>query len=138
MTWKAAPRSARTAGRRRLLVLGIPILVVAALATALVRRPGKAPTPAGATRPIRVEVLNGCGVPGVAERVASRLREGRFLVERTGNAAEFGHTEDLVVARTGDRTASEEVASFLSIDTRLVQRNETADVDVTVIVGRPH
>jgi hypothetical protein len=76
-------------------------------------------------------------VPGVAERVASKLRAGRFLVERTGNAPEFGHAEDLVIARTADREAMEEVARYLSCPSRIVQRNGSADVDVTVIVGRP-
>jgi hypothetical protein len=124
------------AAKRWGLILGL--VALAAIAGArLVARPKAPEAPAVASRPIRVEVLNGCGVPGAAERVATVLREGRFLVERIGNAPEFGHTENLVIARTADREAMEEVARRLDCPNRLVQRNEAADVDVTVIVGRP-
>jgi hypothetical protein len=110
----------------------------AAAAAGLLARPEAPRAPVIASRPIRVEVLNGCGVPGAAERIATTLRAGRFIVERTGNAPEFGHPEDLVIARSEDREAMEEVARRIDCPNRLIQRNETADVDVTVIVGRPH
>ena len=126
---------------RSVLRWGIVLVGLAGAAIAGARflaRPAAPEAPVSASRTIRVEVLNGCGVPGAAERVATDLRAGHFIVERTGNAPEFGHTENLVIARTADREAMEEVARRLDCPNRLIQRNETADVDVTVIVGRPH
>lgn len=128
---------ARGGGVKRWSLVALVVALAAIAGARLLARPEAPASPVVASRPIKVEVLNGCGVPGAAERVATLLREGHFIVERTGNAPEFGHTENLVIARTTDREAMEEVARRLDCPNRLVQRNEAADVDVTVIVGRP-
>lgn len=124
-------------GRARLFrpALGLLLALSGCRSPAASRREAAPPVPEGGQ--VRVEVLNGCGVPGAADAVASRLRAANILVERTGSARELGYTRDLVIARTADPGPAALVAGCLENPLRLIQRNETADVDVTVIVGRP-
>ncbi len=52
---------------------------------------------------ITIEVLNGCGIPGMAGRYTNFLREKGFDVIYYGNADEMNHLETFVIA--GDTTA---------------------------------
>jgi hypothetical protein len=85
--------------------------------------------------PVVVEVLNGCGRPGVAERVASHLRDRGFDVMYVGNAEDFDFSETLVVDRTGDRDKAGAVAASLGHTPVVNQVTSAFFVDVTVILG---
>jgi hypothetical protein len=99
------------------------------------------PSDAAATPPqrsIRLQVLNGCGVKGLAKIVSPALRAKGFDVRETRNAGSFRYTQSLVMDRTGRPELAQAVADSLGIDrsrvTTEIARN-LVDIDVTVIVG---
>ena len=85
---------------------------------------------------ITVEVLNGCGVSGIAGAVASMLESEGFNVVSVGNAANFEYEVTQVICRTDNLQAAKEVA--LLIPNAQLLREESADsnVLVTVIIGK--
>ena len=86
---------------------------------------------------LRVEVLNGCGSPGAADRVAMILRRNGLAVENTGNADHFHYRSDIVVARRVSRARAEPLGRILSGATVVEQRLPDHEYDITVIVGKP-
>jgi hypothetical protein len=86
--------------------------------------------------PVVVEVLNGCGVVGIAEKVGEFLVDRGFDVMFVGNADDFSHTETLIVDRSGDRTKALAVASTLPRSGVIYQVSSSFFVDVTVVIGR--
>lgn len=86
---------------------------------------------------LRVEVLNGCGSPGAADRVAMILRRNGLAVENTGNADHFHYRDDIVVARRVSRARAEPLGRILSGATVVEQRLPNHEYDITVIVGKP-
>jgi hypothetical protein len=96
--------------------------------------PGRHPGAGG--REIRVQVLNGCGVPGAGAGMASVLRQaGGLDVIEIGNADQFDFETSLVLDRTGDSAPARQVARALDGAPVLRQRVADAQSDVTVIVG---
>ena len=84
---------------------------------------------------IRVEVLNGAGVPGIAARATEHLRDRGFDVVYFGNESAFGRSTSLVVDRTARSGALDSVSRALRIDAKEVDRDSTRLVDVTVLLG---
>ena len=97
-------------------------------------------TPRHENRGVRVEVLNGCGEPGVMEAFVRRLRAEGFDVIKTGNARAFGYVESMVIDRAGKRENADEVARALRIGPVIQQvKDDPYRIeDVTVVVGRDH
>jgi hypothetical protein len=85
--------------------------------------------------PVAVEVLNGCGRAGIADKVASHLRDLGFDVMGVGNAEDFEYAETLVVDRTGGRDKARAVAEALGQAPVIYQTSITFFVDVTVVLG---
>ena len=92
------------------------------------------------SRGVRVEVLNGCGEPGVMDAFVRRLRTEGFDVIKTGNARAFGYPESMVIDRAGKRENADEVARALRIGpvVQQVKEDPYRIEDITVIVGRDH
>lgn len=90
---------------------------------------------------VRVEVLNGNGMDGVASHVANVLREKGFEVVAVGNADHFTYSETSVIARTGADSSAAEVAKALGREWHGGAQGHIAgpivatDADVTVILG---
>ena len=85
--------------------------------------------------PIVVEVLNGCGVGGIAREIGEVLIDQGCDVMFVGNADDFDHRETLVVDRSGDRSKAHTVASVLPGSGVIYQVSSAFFVDVTVVVG---
>jgi hypothetical protein len=85
--------------------------------------------------PAIVEVLNGCGRAGIAEKVASYLRDSGFDVMYVGNADDFRYGETIVVDRVGDRDKARAVADALGRVPVVYQNAGTFFVEVTVVLG---
>ena len=83
----------------------------------------------------RVQVLNGCGAAGAAEKVRDYLRNRKFDVKSTGNAANFNYPSTMVVSRTRDMSVARQVARALNTDRCVLMRNGDSTYDVTVIIG---
>jgi hypothetical protein len=86
---------------------------------------------------VKVEVLNGGGVAGMAGLATERLREARFDVVSFGNAGAFDPDRpSVVIDRVGRTDAARAVAEALGIDNVLSDPKPNLSVDVTVVVGR--
>lgn len=91
--------------------------------------------------PIRVQILNGCGVRGIGKRIATVVRSYGFDAREIGNAAHFGYENTLVLDRKGERTRALAVADSFGVsqDNIRTQLDERlVDIDVTLIVGRDY
>lgn len=86
---------------------------------------------------IQLEVLNGCGVPGLANNFTSTLRANGFDVVETGNFENFNMTKTVVIARTIDEENAQRVADALGINPEnvLVEASEDFYLDATVVIG---
>ena len=89
---------------------------------------------------IQVEVLNGCGVSGIADRFTDFLRENGVDVVYTGNYIQFDIDETIVIDRIGNRANSNFVAELLNVrqGNSITQINNDYFVDVTIIIGRDY
>lgn len=88
---------------------------------------------------VRVQVLNGNGVPGIGQEVAQRLSAADLRVLLSGNAARLNHrTTKIVVYDSGPeaRALAEQVRALLGVGEILVSVQRQGIVDVTIIVGR--
>ncbi|HHW56462.1 MAG TPA: LCP family protein [Clostridia bacterium] len=84
---------------------------------------------------IKVEVLNGAGIPGLATRYAELLKKQGFDVVKIGNVAGVNFSSSHVYARTEEEKAKK-VAETLSIPSVEKDISSDAKVDVTVILGK--
>jgi len=89
---------------------------------------------------IQVEVLNGCGVAGVADRFTDYLREHHIDVVNVSNYKSFNVTKSLVIDRIGNMANAEKVAEELGINKSNViqQLNKNYFLDVTLIIGKDY
>ncbi len=89
---------------------------------------------------IQVEVLNGCGVAGVADRFTDYLREHKFDVVNVGNYVSFNVDETLVIDRIGNIANARKVAAQLGVPkTNVIQQlNDNYFLDVSVIIGKDY
>lgn len=90
------------------------------------------------TQPIRVEVLNGCGVSQVAARLTRQARVLGLDVIHEGNATHFGYLHTLVIHRGGDPQQAQQVATLLGIPHQIEQQTPNAFrlADVSIVIGR--
>lgn len=86
-------------------------------------------------RRIRVEVLNGAGVPGAARTVAERLRSMGFDVVYAGNASSFDVETSLMFDRSGRPGAARAVADSAGIDSLVSRLSPELHLDATVLLG---
>ncbi|NIR46196.1 MAG: LytR C-terminal domain-containing protein [Gemmatimonadetes bacterium] len=86
-------------------------------------------------RRIRVEVLNGAGVPGLAAQTTERLRELRFDVVHYGNLEEFDADTSWVLARIDELEPARRVADILGIPRVDRRLDRNLYLDVTVVIG---
>ena len=92
---------------------------------------------------IQVEVLNGCGLNGVAKTFQSYLRENGFDVVNTDNYYENGKKRwdvkySMVIDRIGKIEQAMAVARVLDIPSSRVHSRENNDsiYDVSVVIGK--
>lgn len=88
--------------------------------------------------PLQLEVLNGCGVPGVAAKYTDYLRSKGFDIVKTDNYESFNVLKTVVIDRRGNRNNGVRVAEALGLEQeRVLQEvNEAYLIDATVILGR--
>ncbi|HLR26054.1 MAG TPA: LytR C-terminal domain-containing protein [Fodinibius sp.] len=86
---------------------------------------------------IQLEVLNGSGVPGLANHFTSVLRKNGFDVVGTGNFKNFDMTNTVVIARTNNSENAQRVAEALGIapENVFIEASEDFYLDATVVIG---
>ncbi len=87
---------------------------------------------------IQLEVLNGCGSSGAAEKFTDFLRKNNFDVVQTGNYISFDVNKSMVIDRTGNKENAIKVADALGIDhNNIIQQiNNDYILDVSLIIGK--
>ena len=91
---------------------------------------------------IRVEILNGCGIKGIAAKTSDFLRsKHRIDVVRSENADKFDYSKTIIIGRNEelDKILSISKAFDISINNTNHIRHvpdETLGVDVTIILGK--
>lgn len=87
---------------------------------------------------IQIEVLNGCGVDGIANAYTGLLRKNGFDVVETGNFETFDLQETIIISRSGVMANAYRVANALGVSEDNVIRESSTDfyLDVSVIIGQ--
>jgi len=129
-------------------LVAVNLILIASLVTRIVSRPEKNKAEVlmtggqGAPEPIiKVEVLNGCGVPGVAKQFTNYLRSQGFDVVKSENYSSFDIQETLVVDRVSmGKEKAQKVAEALGVSpgSVLPQLNPDLLLDVSVILGKDY
>lgn len=89
--------------------------------------------------PIRVEVLNGCGVPRLATEVSWELRRLGFDVVSVGDAHQKNFAETVVIERRSDKLVNaRKLASKIDCKKTLKDIDSTLYLEATMIVGRDY
>ncbi len=91
-------------------------------------------------RTIEVEVLNGCGISGLAQQFTEYLRNNHIDVVRTENADNFHYDKTIVILRRDGFEKADQVAKLLDISPRdsvrvMVQPDASLLTDITVVIG---
>ncbi len=89
---------------------------------------------------VQIEVLNGCGVAGVADMFTEFLREKGFDVVNKGNYSSFDIDNTMVIDRSNNSDKSTMVAEAIGIEKKRIvkQFNNQYFLDVTLIVGKDY
>jgi hypothetical protein len=89
---------------------------------------------------IRIEILNGAGVPKLASKAADYLRAKGYDVVKTDNAPHGNFKKSVVQDRIGDIDKARTIANSLGIGEAgvLQQKNPQLYLDVTVIIGQDY
>ena len=88
---------------------------------------------------VRVQVLNGNGVPGIGQEVAERLVGAGFRVVLTGNARRLNYEKTLLITYDDtdqDIAIAERARRLLGVGEFQVSVQEQGIVDLTIVVGR--
>jgi hypothetical protein len=87
---------------------------------------------------IQLDVLNGCGVSGVAQRFTEYLRKRKFDVVQMSNYKSYDVVESLVIDRVGDMNTARKVAHALGIEPNniITELNPDYYLHVSVVIGR--
>jgi LytR cell envelope-related transcriptional attenuator len=89
---------------------------------------------------IQVEVLNGCGVSGVAEKLTDYLRTNNIDVVNLGNYRSFEIENSIIIGRNEKIQNAEIVASIVGLDNQNIIQQINPDylLDVTFVLGKDY
>jgi len=87
-----------------------------------------------------IEVLNGCGIQGMAGKFSRFLREHNIDVLNSDDADHYDYTHTLIITRTGNVQILDKVSSLLGFDSQdenhiLNKPSSSSEFDLTVIIG---
>ncbi len=89
---------------------------------------------------IEVEILNGCGVPGLAGKISDYLRSQQMDVVRSENADHYNYDQTILILRNENSDGLKIIAKSFGIDIKDENRikhipDDKLNVDITVIIG---
>lgn len=89
---------------------------------------------------IQLDVLNGCGASGVAQKFTDFLRKRNFDVVQSANYKTFDVERSLIIDRTGDLNNARKVAHALGIEEQNIiqQINPDYYLHVSVVIGHDY
>jgi len=88
----------------------------------------------------QVEVLNGCGVSGIAKDVTDFLRNDNVDVVYLGNHRNFNVATSQVIDRSGNLEEARDIAEMLGIDQKQVSSeiDKTKQLQASIILGKDY
>jgi hypothetical protein len=94
--------------------------------------------PSGGT--LQIDVQNGCGVSGIADKFTEFLRSKGFDVVEMGNFSTQDIKTSMVIDRSGNIKNAKRVAGSLGIEEKYViqQMNKNYFLDATVVIGKDY
>lgn len=90
---------------------------------------------------VKVQVLNGNGVPGIGQEVAERLIGAGFRVVLTGNAPRLNYEKTLVVTYDDSPEAqavADRARELIGVGTVQVSAQQQGIVDLTIVIGKDY
>ena len=90
---------------------------------------------------IEIEILNGCGEPGLAAKFSDLLRKKRVDVVRSENADHFEYDKTILIQRNENISAIKHVVDALGFNMDNPEQvfmgiDPNLDVDLTLIIGK--
>jgi len=87
---------------------------------------------------LQIEVLNGCGVGGVADQFTEFLRSQGLDIVRSDNYESFNVLRTVVIDRRGDIQNAIKIAQIMGLsEERVLQEvNEAYLIDASIIIGK--
>lgn len=99
----------------------------------------KGPSSVSSAARVKIEVLNGCGVPGIGEKASARIDLSKYQIVNSANADNFEHPETLIIMYGDSRelaASADELRNELEVG-KLQQAPRTQNLsDISVIVGK--
>jgi uncharacterized protein YpmB len=94
--------------------------------------------PSGGT--LQIDVQNGCGTAGIADKFTEYLRSKGFDVVEMGNFSTQDIKTSMVIDRAGNMKNAKQVALSLGISEKYViqQMNKNYFLDATVVIGKDY
>ena len=91
-----------------------------------------------ASAAIQVEVLNGCGLSGTADKFTDFLRQHHFDVVQMGNYISYDVEKSIVIDRNGNMSNAFKVADSLGINHKNVvqQMSSKYFLDISLVIGK--
>ncbi len=89
-------------------------------------------------RPLKVEVLNGNGVAGLATKTARYLKNKKMVVTNVSNSQSFNYKDTVIVDWKGNLEKSMRLAKLLDIepDNIVVYDRQEKPLDITLVLGK--
>lgn len=84
----------------------------------------------------KLEVLNGSGISGAAQRVAEALKNQGYEIASVGNAGAYNYSESQIINHKGDIDSVDRIANILTPAVVKQEKDTSSSADVTIIVGR--
>ncbi len=91
--------------------------------------------------PIRLQVLNGCGVSGIAGRAGTWLTRNGYDVREVENADREDYSNSIIMDRVGNQVAATILARDLNIDKTRIRRQSAGPdpmFELTLILGKDY
>lgn len=90
---------------------------------------------------VKIEVLNGCGVPGIGEKVSSKIDLSRYQIVNSANADTFDHPETLIIIYSDSKQiieAANELRDELEVGKVESHPQSQSMSDISVVVGKDY
>lgn len=84
----------------------------------------------------KVEVLNGCGVQGIAARIGKELGDAEIIVDSIGNYETTSVEESFIKYSREHKKHAKKVSKILGIKKIIEMEENNEMVDITVIIGK--
>ncbi len=85
--------------------------------------------------PIRIELLNGCGIADVARKVRDHFIEYNIDVIRFGNAKKYIYKKSIIVVRKDEKDDLERLKEKTGIEQVVFALDEQAETPFQIIIG---